>query len=414
MAQVRIELFAGLRVWVGGQLVVRFRTQKTASLLAYLAYHLDRFHRREILADMFWGDSEPEQARNSLSKALSSLRQQLTSFGVVSESPIYSDRFYVGFRSEHVSTDVSEFENHLKAARTARSVQERISHLSNAIQLYRGELLPDFSDEWVEIERFRMAEQFSTAVQEIVNLHERMGDLKQALHFARLGLKFEPFSETFCEQVMRLLLATNQPDEALREFHEFSRRLEANFGSHASPFLARLTALAREAEQRVSSSRQQHLTLGALSERSEVQPLIGTVTLLTLTWKQRCKCNFSQVLSEVISRHKGQVVKSENSFLAAVFPCAYWAVECAFDCCSNLPDDSLRCFIDTVDLTGTEQLSDLLQQLRQSVASADVNCKVICSETTMALLKRTQSNLTLMLSCAPSDHQKVQGDLPPT
>jgi predicted ATPase/DNA-binding SARP family transcriptional activator/Tfp pilus assembly protein PilF len=414
MAWVRVEFFAGLRVWVKGQPVLRFRTQKTASLLAYLAYHLDRLHPRELLADMFWGESEPEQARNSLSKALSSLRQQLTFPDSVSVSPIYSDRFHVGFRSEHVSTDVSEFESHLRAAQTARSVHERISHLSNAIQLYRGELLPDFSDEWVEVERARRAEQFSQAVHEIVNLYERMGELEQALHFARLGLKFEPFSETFCEQVMRLLLASNQPAEALKEFREFSRRLEANFGNHSSLFSTRLTALAKEAEQKVSSSQQQFQTLGVLCVRSEVQPLIGTVTLLTFTWKQRGKFNFPQALREIVSRHSGQIVKSENSFLAAVFPCAYWAVECAFDCCSNLPEDSLRCFVDTVDLTGAEQLSDLLRQLRQSIAFIEGNGRVICSETTRALLKRSQNNLALLSSFAPSEPQKVQGDLPPT
>ncbi|MEJ7612796.1 MAG: tetratricopeptide repeat protein [Candidatus Fervidibacter sacchari] len=416
MAWVRVELFAGLRVWAGGQLIVRFRTQKTASLLAYLAYHLDRLHLREFLADMFWGESEPEQARNSLSKALSSLRQQLAFPDSVSGSPIYSDRFYVGFRSEHMSTDVLEFENHLRAARTAYSVQEKISHLTNAIQLYRGELLPDFSDDWVEIERVRRAEQFSEAVREIVNLYERTSDLKQALHFARLGLKFEPFSEDFCEQVMRLLLATNQPAEALREFRNFSQRLEANFGNNAISLSPRLIALLREAERKVSSSQQQFPTLDALSGKGEFQPLIGTVTLLTFTWKQRGKSNgnFLQALCELVNRHKGQVIKSENSFLAAAFPCACWAVECALDCCSNLPDDSLRCFVDTVDLTGAEQLSDLLRQLRQSVASADGNGRVICSETTTALLKRNQSNLALMPSFAPSDLQKVQGDLPPT
>jgi predicted ATPase/DNA-binding SARP family transcriptional activator len=414
MAWVRVEFFAGLRVWVKGQPVLRFRTKKTASLLAYLAYHLDRLHLRELLADMFWGESEPEQARNSLSKALSSLRQQLTFPDSVSVSPIYSDRFCVGFRSEHVSTDVSEFENHLRAAQTARSVHERISHLSNAIQLYRGELLPDFSDEWVEIERVRRAEQFSEAVQEIVNLYERMGDLKRALHFARLGLKYEPFSETFCERVIRLLLITNHPAEALKEFHEFNRRLEANFGSHSSLFSARLTALVKEAEQKVSSSQQQLQTSGALCGRNEVQPLIGTVTLLTFAWKQRGKFNFPQALCEIVNRHSGQVVNSENSFLAAVFPCAYWAVECAFDCCSNLPDDSLRCFVDTVDLTGPEQLSDLLGKLRQSIAFVDGNGRVICSETTRALLKRSQSNLALLSSFAPSEPQKIQPDLPPT
>ena len=36
----RIDLFGGLSATHGERVVTRFRTQKTAALLAYLAYHL--------------------------------------------------------------------------------------------------------------------------------------------------------------------------------------------------------------------------------------------------------------------------------------------------------------------------------------------------------------------------------------
>ena len=54
----RIELFGGLRLVHPDRTVQRFRSQKTAALLAYLALHLSRRHPREELVDQFWpGDS---------------------------------------------------------------------------------------------------------------------------------------------------------------------------------------------------------------------------------------------------------------------------------------------------------------------------------------------------------------------
>jgi DNA-binding SARP family transcriptional activator len=55
--------------------VERFRTHKTASLLAYLSLH-PAPQPREVLVELLWPDDEPESGRHSLRTALSSLRRQ--------------------------------------------------------------------------------------------------------------------------------------------------------------------------------------------------------------------------------------------------------------------------------------------------------------------------------------------------
>ncbi len=64
------------------QTVQRFRTQQTASLAAYLAFHAGRLHSRELLAELFWPEVDEIQARQSLRQSLSSLRQQLEPLGI--------------------------------------------------------------------------------------------------------------------------------------------------------------------------------------------------------------------------------------------------------------------------------------------------------------------------------------------
>src|SRR5690349_3422098 len=55
----RITLLGGLRAQQGAQvLITRFRTQKVASLFAYLAYYLRQAHSREILVEMLWPESD--------------------------------------------------------------------------------------------------------------------------------------------------------------------------------------------------------------------------------------------------------------------------------------------------------------------------------------------------------------------
>ncbi|MFA0778479.1 MAG: hypothetical protein PVTTEEND_002193 [Candidatus Fervidibacter sp.] len=391
MAWCCIELFGGLRVWVNGRLITRFRTRKTAALLAYLAYHLDRLHHRNALTGMFWGDRDPEQGRNSLSKALSSLRQQLMPPAGGQGGILYADRFYVGLRSEHVTTDVAEFEAHLNAARSARSDAERVAHLANAVRLYRGELLPDFDEAWIEPERARRAEQFAHAVQALVSLHERMGDWEQAIHYARLAVAVDPLSEVACERLMRLFLALQRPTEALQAFEEFRRRLTDAFGRDAQCFSPHLPALAQEAQHQLAqlfASHPPEMTTSLVTPSFAPFPL-GTVTLLAVAWHARFngQTNFPERLKGIVQQHRGQTLKVGKHSLLALFPCAQWAAECAVACHHLSPERAVRGVLDTVDLTDDTKLRDALQHMEQLLATVGEG-NWLCSETTAMVLER--------------------------
>src|SRR5690349_2049052 len=121
----QVELFGGLTLRAAGrgQGVTRFRSRRTAALLAYLAYYPDRRHLRETLVEMFWPDAPTEErARASLAVALSSLRAQLEPPGMTPGAVLRTDVGAVGLNPTAVSTDVARFESLLnRAQRTAVS-----------------------------------------------------------------------------------------------------------------------------------------------------------------------------------------------------------------------------------------------------------------------------------------------------
>src|SRR5947207_77991 len=121
----RVRLFGGLRAQRGEQVITRFKTQKVASLFAYLAFHLRQAHSREILIELLWPESDTPTLRNSLSVALSSLRNQFEPPGIPQGTVIRADRFSVSLNPVTVATDVAAFEQVLKAAARADSALER-------------------------------------------------------------------------------------------------------------------------------------------------------------------------------------------------------------------------------------------------------------------------------------------------
>src|SRR5438309_1679759 len=48
------------------RVITHFQT-KTGTLLAYLAYHRNRAHQREVLVELLWPECEPAVGRNNLS-----------------------------------------------------------------------------------------------------------------------------------------------------------------------------------------------------------------------------------------------------------------------------------------------------------------------------------------------------------
>ena len=67
----RIELLGHLQARQGEQCITRFRTHKSAALLAYLAFYGQRAHGRETLIEMLWPQLDPDKGRPNLSVALS-------------------------------------------------------------------------------------------------------------------------------------------------------------------------------------------------------------------------------------------------------------------------------------------------------------------------------------------------------
>src|SRR6478672_7303192 len=141
---------------------------KRIALLAYLALATPRgFHRRDTLIALFWPEHDEEHARNSLSQSVHVLRQALGAGALVSRN---GDALSIDWAD--FSCDAVGFEEALDGGR-----------LSDAVELYRGELLEGFHvggapefERWVETERERLARRYAAALEELASEREAAAD----------------------------------------------------------------------------------------------------------------------------------------------------------------------------------------------------------------------------------------------
>ena len=213
MEDVRVQLFGQLRVTCGSQVTTRFRTHKTALLLATLALRPGQAFAREDLIQMFWPDTDPSAARNSLSQALSSLR------AILGEQ-LEADRETVRIVPS-LSIDVDDFRRAAKRG-----------DVEGAVAAYSGPLLLGFSDGWVLRERDVLREELRSILEGPASTEHRWA---QAWH------QRDPAAELAAYYRIKLALAGGDRSDAAAAFAELEKALRA-LGLRPARELAELLA----------------------------------------------------------------------------------------------------------------------------------------------------------------------------
>ena len=249
----KIELFGGLRLTVGAEIVTHFRTRKTAELLAYLAYFHRQRHSREVLVEMLWPECDMDAGRHNLSMALSSLRQQGSGKpDDATPALLVADRHTVGLNTAAVSSDIARFEAALLAADRAANETERRESLAEALDLYQGELLPGHYEDWIFPEQQRMAELFFQTLRRLIPLLTAADETDRAIQYALRAVRVDRLREETRRELIRLYVAANQPEAALRQYRELERLLkqELDCGPDSETRALLLTIPARSAPEK--------------------------------------------------------------------------------------------------------------------------------------------------------------------
>ncbi|HZP82590.1 MAG TPA: tetratricopeptide repeat protein [Chthonomonadaceae bacterium] len=397
-ARCRIEMLGSLRVIQGAREITRFRTQKTASLLAYLACHLQHAHPREVLIESFWPDATPEAGRTSLRVALNSLRNQLEPPGTPVGSVLMADRASVGLNPAAVTTDVGEMEGALRRAARAANDEERARYLAAAVETYRGELLPGCYDEWALREQRRLAESYFRALDALGKHLERAGDLERALAYTRRGVSMDALREEPRAALLRLYAAIGQRTEGLREYHEWAARLRAELDSAPSPATERLARRLLEAEPQSQAGASLPITrpLPSSCPAPAPEPPTGTVTFLCLGIEADTGSappdEQTERLRHLVAEHGGQEVRESSGALRAVFGRASDALACVVECQrALLPAAGAPCVraglhTGEVGPPATESHSTG-SDLAEALFAAARGGQILCSETTAALAR---------------------------
>lgn len=266
--------------------VIRLPTRKAELLLAYLTLHPEP-HTREKVAALFWADSPDELARRSLRTALASLRKEL------GESAVIADRETVQFNTDHcLWVDALQFQH-----QTTVFLADGSPHSAAVtFDLYRGELLADFYDDWILAERERLHELYLDALLRMTQRLREQSEYSRAIEIACKALAVDRANEQAHQHLMFCNWSLGDRNAALKQFEECKRTLHNELGVEPSQDTLALYERVKQANIAGPSLATANTNLpipltsfvGREQEMTTVKQLLGSSRLLTLTGVGGC------------------------------------------------------------------------------------------------------------------------------
>jgi DNA-binding SARP family transcriptional activator len=187
-------------------------------LLAFLALR-DQPMLRDYIGETLWIDATRDHAAGSMRSALFMLRRACPHAVEASNG-----RLLVG---PSLVIDVREA---MKSARRLLSPPDEPSDVDLRGLPFSGDILPDWYDDWVVIERERFRELRIHALEAVCARLTSVGRFGEAMEAGLAAVKGEPLRESAHRAVINVHLAEGNRAQALAEYRRFRDRLERELG----------------------------------------------------------------------------------------------------------------------------------------------------------------------------------------
>ena len=203
-------------------------TPASERLVAFLAMQ-DRTMRRCFVSGSLWPDA-------TMDRANANLRSALWRVPIVDRHPL------VDATSTHLRVRAGvEVDFHIAARLATALVQDTGGEAtSTTLEMLGSDLLPDWYEDWVVLERERYRQLRLHALDQACIGLIRGRRYGEALLLAMGATAADPLRESGFRLVIQIHLAEGNLVEALHQYHTYADRLQAELGAHPSPHLHRL------------------------------------------------------------------------------------------------------------------------------------------------------------------------------
>lgn len=240
MAALQVFLFGRFRVRRDGLSPIGIDGDKARELFCYLLLHRRHPQPRESLATLLWPESSPSRAKRNLRQTLWQLQGSLQSHAIETDAQSFvqaePDWIRINVNAD-IWLDVMAFEQAFTRVRAVSDEEldsERSAEVMRAVELYTGELLEGWYQDWCLHERERLAGIYRAMLDKLMGYCAVHGDYETGLTYGERLLIEDPARERIHRRLMRLYYLCGDRTEALRQYERCVAALATELGVQPS------------------------------------------------------------------------------------------------------------------------------------------------------------------------------------
>jgi DNA-binding SARP family transcriptional activator len=232
MPSLQLQLLGHFRLLYNDEPVTGVTQARVQALLAYLTLHRDTVQTRQHLAFRFWPESSESQARTNLRKTVYDLRQ---AFPPIEDFLYINDHVLHWRQGVAVTLDLATFADLLAQAGQVDERSTLQTILMKAIELYRGDLLPDCYEDWIIPQREQLRQDYLATLGKLIRLLEEQRAYPSAIAYAQQLLQADPLQESTYRILMHLYVRNGDRALALRTYHICTTLIQQELGVAPGP-----------------------------------------------------------------------------------------------------------------------------------------------------------------------------------
>ena len=237
MSSIKVSLFGQFNIAYGEKRTY-IRARKVQELFIYLLIFKNHPQPRESLSKALWADQPVTISRKNLRQTLWHLQSAFKEFKTSSRFELLIDDGWIHIRlPTDFWMDTAEFEqvfdlvNHKRARELSAEDFEAIQY---AVDLYRGDLLEGWYQDWCIFERERFQMMNLTLIDKLVQYCEIHHKYDAGLAYAWQILRHDHAYERAHRQIMRLYSMSGDRTQALHQYERCVKALHDELGVEPS------------------------------------------------------------------------------------------------------------------------------------------------------------------------------------
>lgn len=239
------------------------RSKKLWTLLEYLITFRDKEISQNELIELLWPDDESENPANTLKTLLHRARNAVGELGFAGGKDliIYRRGTYAWNNDLNILIDTEEFERLLKLSAADVDDDEKLTHMLEAVDLYKGDFLPKTSLElWAVPISTYYHSQYIKLAHDTIDLLLARGRYDDIISVCQRAVVIDPYDEHLHYSMIQALVSTGAQQAALQHYDYVTELFFSQFGVTPSQ---ELTALYKEI---IKTKKSMELDLNVIKE----------------------------------------------------------------------------------------------------------------------------------------------------